>query len=370
MDLIIINYKTTEYLPACLNSIYASLNGMPANIHIFDNGSSDHVDRIKDAFPQVNLYKHKRNLGFSKAVNRVLKNTFSPYTVLLNPDTVVKNGLFESARSYMDSNPEVGIIGPKVLDPDGCLQGSARAFPTILSAIAGRRSLLTKLFPKNGIVCANILSNASDGRNPMEVDWVSGACMVIRREALEEVGGLDERFFLYWEDVDLCRRMVRKGWKIIYYPAGAIEHAVGGSSEHDLIRSVYEFHRSAYHYYLKHHDLYWPILKLILVCGLSFRFIGILFVHLVRGIVRYFNKNLRWVRYLSKYWERFNYGHNPFPKYSKAYVMRSPVDRRSGEDNRRFYDPDYFKNGGKERRRQSERRKLGERRSSWAPVGK
>ena len=370
MDLIIVNYKTTDYLHACLNSIYESLNSVPANIHVFDNGSSDHVDRLKDDFPQVNLYKHKHNLGFSKAVNRVLKNTFSPYAVLLNPDTIVKNGLFESAKSYMDSNPEVGIIGPKILDPDGCVQGSARAFPTILSAIAGRRSLLTKLFPKIGIVCANILSNASDGRNPMEVDWVSGACMVIRREALEEVGGLDERFFLYWEDVDLCKRMDRRGWKVIYFPAGTIEHAVGGSSEHNLIRSVYQFHRSAYHYYLKHHDLYRPILKPILVCGLSSRFVGVLFVQSLRGIIRYFNKNLRRLKYLSKYWERFNFIYEPSAKYSKAHVKRSPVDRRSGADNRRYCDPDYFKNGGKERRRQVERRKLGERRSSWAPVGK
>ncbi|MBT8364078.1 MAG: glycosyltransferase family 2 protein [Deltaproteobacteria bacterium] len=370
MDLIIVNYKTTDYLHACLKSVYDSLNGVPANIHVFDNGSSDHVDQIKDAFPQVNLHKHKHNLGFSKAVNRILKNTFSPYAVLLNPDATVKNGLFESARSYMDNNPEVGIIGPKILDPDGSVQGSARAFPTILSACAGRRSLLTKLFPKNGFVCSNILSNKSDGRNPMQVDWVSGACMVVRREALEAVGGFDERFFLYWEDVDLCKRMDSQGWKVIYHPKGAIEHAVGGSSEHNLIRSVFEFHRSAYHYYMKHHDSYRQILKLLLIPALSVRFAGVLLIQSLRRMVRYFIKNIIKGRNSSKYTKREQFLNKPLAGISDVFVKRSPVDRRKGEDKRRSCNPDYIMNGGEERRRQVERRKLGERRSSWVPLSK
>ena len=113
MDFVIVNYKTTDFLQGCLNSIYESLKGQPANIHVFDNGSSDDVDRIKDAFPQVNLYKHKHNLGFAKAVNKVLKNTFSPYAVVLNPDTLVKNGLFESVPS--GSNASSHSLGARLL---------------------------------------------------------------------------------------------------------------------------------------------------------------------------------------------------------------------------------------------------------------
>jgi hypothetical protein len=370
MDLIIVNYKTTDYLHTCLNSVYHSLNGVRANIHVFDNGSSDHVDQIKAAFPQVNLYKHKNNLGFSKAVNRVLKSTFSPYIVLLNPDAIVKNGLFESAKFYMDNNPEVGIIGPKILDPDGSVQGSARAFPTILSAFAGRRSLLTKLFPKNGFVCSNILSNKSDGRNPMQVDWVSGACMVVRREALEAVGRFDERFFLYWEDVDLCKRMDNQGWKVIYYPKAAIKHAVGGSSEHNLVRSVFEFHRSAYHYYMKHHDSYRQILKLLLIPALSIRFAGVLLIQSLRRMIRYSIKNIIKGRNSSKYTERERFLNKPLAVNSEMFVKRALVDRRKGMDNRRSFNPEYIMNGGAERRRQVERRRLGERRSSWVPLSK
>jgi GT2 family glycosyltransferase len=173
----------------------------------------------------------------------------------------------------------------------------------------------------------------------MEVDWVSGACMVVRREALEEVGGFDERFFLYWEDVDLCRRMASKGWKIIYYPKGAIQHAVGGSSENNLIRSVFEFHRSAYHYYLKHHGSNRQIFKLLLIPALSVRFAGVLFIHSLRGMIRYFMKRSRKGRYSSKYTEREEFLNKTIAGPSDVFVKRSLVDRRNGEDNRKSCNP-------------------------------
>ena len=285
IDLIIVNYKSTDFLHACLDSVYKTLNGFRVNVHVVDNGSCDHVHLAKSTFPKVHLTINKENLGFARAVNRMIKKTSSPYIVLLNPDTIMWDGFFESVISFIEKHPEVGLVGPKIIDPDGGTQGSARAFPTSRSILFGRRSLLTRLFPKIPITCASILSNKCDGRTPLRVDWVSGACQIIRREAIEEVGLFDERFFLYWEDVDLCKRLKKRGWKILYFPLAIIEHSVGGSSERNLLRSVFEFHKSACHYFMKHLELPALLLKPIIIFGISLRFFGILSLQVTRRLI-------------------------------------------------------------------------------------
>ncbi len=182
----------------------------------------------------------------------------------------------------MDGNPDVGIVGPKIFNPDGSIQGSARSFPTFHTAFFGRSALLTKLFPNNRITCANILTHQCDGKTPMEVDWVSGSCMVVRRKAIDDVGLLDERFFLFWEDVDWCKRMWKRGWKVSYYPQASIEHYVGGSSEQNLTRAVFEFHKSAYRYFKKYFKPYCLIFKPVVFLGLCFRFFVLLFLRFAR----------------------------------------------------------------------------------------
>ena len=296
IDLIIVNYKSTDFLQTCLYSVYENLNGTKVNVHVFDNGSHDHVDLIKTNFPKTSLFKHHRNLGFSGGVNRVVDKTSSPYIVILNPDTVVLNDFFETVIGFMKKNSDVGILGPKVINSDGCVQGSARAFPTFSSALFGRKSLLTRMFPNNRFTCANILSNLSDGKNSMEVDWVSGACMVVKRKALEDVGLLDEKFFLYWEDVDWCRRMWNKGWKVTYYPRATIQHAVGGSSEHYLFRSIFEFHKSAYLYFTKYFRSPRLLIKPLIIAGLSIRFCGILLLQATRRLLLSFKPKSKAVK--------------------------------------------------------------------------
>ena len=286
IDLIIVNYKSTDFLHNCLSSVYENLNGTKVNVQVFDNGSHDHVDLTETIFPKVSLSRHHRNIGFSGGVNRIIKKTSSPYIVILNPDTVVFDDFFESVIAFMERNHDVGILGPKVLNPDHSIQGSARAFPTAHSAFFGRKSLLTRMFPNNRFSGANILSNTSDGRTPMEVDWVSGACMVVKREALDDVGLLDEDFFLYWEDVDWCKRMWNKGWKVTYYPRATIQHTVGGSSERNLIRSIFEFHKSAYTYFAKYVKSPKLFIKPLIITGLFLRFFGILMLQSIRRVVR------------------------------------------------------------------------------------
>jgi len=282
MDLIIVNYKSTDFLHACLDSIYNSLNGLSVNIYVSNNCPNDKLYSIKHDFPEINLIENESNVGFSKAINKILKNTSAPYIVLLNPDTIVDSSFFETMTSFMESNKGVGIAGPKIFDLDGGIQGSARSFPTICSSFSGRTSLLSKFFPNNRFTLKSVLSNNSDGKTPMEVDWVSGACMVVRRKALENVGLLDEGFFLYWEDADWCRRMGNGGWKVIYYPKASIKHMVGGSSERNILRSTYEFHKSAYRLYKKYHNPSRSFLKLAVFLGLTCRFLFILNIQLAR----------------------------------------------------------------------------------------
>jgi len=218
IDIVIVNYKSTDYLLKCLKSVYDSRKNTSIEVFVQDNDSRDDVDCILTEFPKVHLTKNNFNIGFGKAVNKGIKQGTSSYVLILNPDTVMKSGFFELVLQYFENNSNIGVIGPKILNRCGSLQGSARAFPSPFTAFFGRNSFLTKWFPNNRISRKSILSTGSDGISPMFVDWVSGACMLVRRKAIDDVGLLDEQFFLYWEDADWCKRMWDKEWKIVYFP--------------------------------------------------------------------------------------------------------------------------------------------------------
>ncbi|MBT3367815.1 MAG: glycosyltransferase, partial [Nitrospina sp.] len=287
LDIIIVNYNSTEQLLWCLKSLFDSSHGVSLRVQVHDNASKkDDVDRLKKAFPQILLIKNKRNLGFGKAVNNGLTQGTAPYILILNPDTLIRPGLISNTMGYMADHPEVGILGPKIFDRDGAIQGSARTFPNLLTALFGRKSVLSKIFPKNPITRENILTTRSDGITPMEVDWVSGACMLVRREAVNQVGLLDETFFMYWEDADWCRRMWQKGWKVVYFPRASVAHYVGVSSETNIFRSVLEFHRSIFHLFDKHARAPYSLLKPIVFWGVIYRFLFVFVSQLVRKLLR------------------------------------------------------------------------------------
>lgn len=282
IDIVIVNYKSTSLLIKCIDSVYKALGRIKARIYVEDNGSDDDVKRIITFFPEVVLTQNATNLGFAKAVNKAIRKGLASYIVILNPDTVMLDGFFDSVISYMETNPDVGVLGPKILNGDGTVQGSARRFPTALTGIFGRNSLLTRFFPNNPFTRANVLTSRSDGRNPMEVDWVSGACMVARRKAVEEVGLLDERFFMYWEDADWCRRMREKGWKVVYFPSALVVHYVGVSSDRLLIRSIFEFHKSSYRLFDKYFKKWGWLIKPIVILALALRMLSVLAANVFR----------------------------------------------------------------------------------------
>lgn len=251
-DIIIVNYNSTAYLRECLRSTYAGMAGLSANVFVVDNASADNVDIIKEEFPAVNLLKITKNIGYAGAVNRCLPRCAAPFVLVMNPDISVNPGCLQSIIKYMHENEDVAIVGPKVIDCNNTVQGSARSFPTPLTALFGRSSFLTKILPDNRISCRNILTGAAGKLQAVDVDWVSGAFMGVRKSAIDKVGPMDERFFLYWEDADWCKRMSLAGWRVVYYPGASIVHYSGCSSKNHFLKSVVEFHKSAFRLFCKY----------------------------------------------------------------------------------------------------------------------
>lgn len=286
LDVLFVNYNSTEALLSCLASMEGMLRGLRATVYVQDNGSSDHPASIEDAFPGVRLTLNPKNLGFAKGVNQGLRLSRAPFVLILNPDTHAGDAEVPLALRYMERNPDVAVLGPKILNSDGTLQASARSFPTPLTAFFGRSSLLSRWFPHNPITTRNLLSLMWDGTEPLSVDWVSGACMLVRRKAIQDVGLLDERFFMYWEDADWCRRMREKGWRVVYFPRSKVIHRVGLSSEQRVIGSLLDFHKSTYKLFAKYNRSVPWILSPLVIGGLALRLPFVWAGSLTRKFVR------------------------------------------------------------------------------------
>lgn len=283
IDIVIVNYKSAQCLRECIRSVNAVLGRIKANIFVENNSPQEEIDIPGDGSFEISICNNASNLGFAKAVNKALRKGSAPYVLVLNPDTLLLEGFFDSVLAYMENNADIGVVGPKILNPDGSVQGSARSFPTPLTALFGRSSLLTKWFPRNKLTRRNVLTMASDGVRPMEVDWVSGACMLVRRRAIEDVGLLDERFFMYWEDADWCRRMWEKRWKVVYYPTATIIHYTGASSHQHLFKAIYEFHKSSYLLFNKYNQNASGFVRLAAVGALAARFAVVAGTSIVRA---------------------------------------------------------------------------------------
>ncbi len=272
LDIVIVNHNSTDDLMLCLQSIYDSLGDISTKVFIQDNASDDDVDRLYSRFPQAIVSKNRENIGFARAVNKGLTQSTASYVVLINPDTIVHEGCFQAILEYMEKYRDVGIVGPRVLDTDGTTQGSARALPTPFTGLFGRNTFLTKWFPNNPITRANLVTSKGHGKESMDVDWVSGACMIVRRKAIEEVGLMDTRFFLYWEDADWCKRMWQQGWKVVYYPISTVVHSVGTSSSTKPVRSLIEFHKSCYRLFDKYNRTSFKFINPLVAAALALRF--------------------------------------------------------------------------------------------------
>ena len=208
------------------------------------------ADMVESEFPQAHLIRQKPNVGFAGGNNIAWKHARGRYFVLLNSDTVVRPGWLTELVAYAEAHPNAGLIGPKVLNPDGTLQFSCRRFPS-LGAGVFRHTPLDALFPKNRF-SGDYLMRDWDHAEPRNVDWLSGAVLLARREMIEQIGGLDQRYFMYFEDVDWAMRAHKAGWEVHYIPSPEIIHEVGRSSDRRPKRMIVMHHESAYHYFCQH----------------------------------------------------------------------------------------------------------------------
>jgi GT2 family glycosyltransferase len=251
--IIIVNFNSGDHLARCLDSI--AEHAKRAGVLVIDNASSDASERpARDAGPVVKLLCNNTNVGFARAVNQGLARTSGDFVLLLNPDCQLRAGAVEALVAEMLQHPQCAVAGPLVLDEDGSIQGSVRGDPTLLTGLFGRSTLLTRMFPASRLARRNVRLDMASEADPTstEVNWVSGACMLARREALEAIGGFDERYFLYWEDADACRRLRNCGYTIRCVPAACVVHVAGQSSRSAPAMAIRAFHRSAYTYYATH----------------------------------------------------------------------------------------------------------------------
>lgn len=253
LSIVIVNYNVKKLLRKCLESIFHFQKDLKFEVLVIDNCSEDQsAGMLKMEFPQVRLLENRRNLGFAAACNQGISQSRGRYLLLLNPDTEFTSGGVTGMIRFMDSYPQVGICGPRMVDPGGRVHFSCRSFPSYLTAISSGQSILNRLFPGNPLSRRYLLKDQGR-RHRGEVDWVSGSSLLTKREVFERIGLLDERFFMFVEDVDFCYRARKADLLTYYLPEAEIVHHVGTSTKRRWVWMRVEHHRSMYKFYRKHH---------------------------------------------------------------------------------------------------------------------
>lgn len=285
LSIVIVNYNTRELVKKTLASIYKYEYNFSYEVFVVDNASSDgSKEMIRENFGRVMLIENDDNLGFAAANNIGIKKAKGRYILLLNSDTVVYESTFETMINFMEHNLEVGAAGCKVVLPGGRLDKACkRNFPTPANALFNALKL-DRLFPDNKMFGDYNLTYL-DKDKTHEVEALVGAFMLVRREVIEEIGLLDEDFFMYGEDLDWCYRIKQAGWKIIYYPETKIMHVKGGSNKQKSNKIIYEFYRSMYLFYDKHYkNKYSFLTRYIVYIGIWLKMCLSLFINFIRGL--------------------------------------------------------------------------------------
>lgn len=259
LTIIVVNFNTSAFILSCLQSIRDCVGGTEYEVIVVDNRSTDgSYHLIQEKFSDLCLIENRTNLGFARAVNQGLKRAKGEYLLVLNPDITLTAGSIEKSIQFLDNQPAVGLLLPKLINPDGTLQFSCRTFYDF-ATILFRRTPLGKIFPNHKIIRQHLMMewNHDEIR---EVDWGLGACMFLRRQALKGEKIFDERFFLYFEDVDLCFCLKNEGWKVIYYPEAVMVHSHARKSAGGFLnRAKWEHFKSLIKFYFKHRRLRPPI---------------------------------------------------------------------------------------------------------------
>ena len=271
LSVIIVNYNVKEELTFCLSSVQRALQGIEGEVFVVDNHSADgSCDVIKTLFPWVTLIENADNLGFARANNIAIRKAVGEYILLLNPDTVVEQDSFAKMIAFMDEHADCGGLGVKMLDAQGAfLPESKRGIPTPWVAFCKLFGLY-KLFPKSEKCNRYYLSNISQD-SVAQVEILAGACMLLRKSVLDEIGLLDETYFLYGEDVDISYRILQAGYKNYYFPETSIIHLKGASTKKFEVKSVREFYRSMEIFCEQHFTQYNRLFLLFVKLGINVR---------------------------------------------------------------------------------------------------
>lgn len=285
VSIVIVNWKTPELLSRCLNSLKDDSGYDHFEIIVVDNNSGDSsVPMLKEQFPYVKLIENKGNYGFSKGCNQAIEISSGEYILLLNPDTVIVKDAISIMTRYMDENPQVGCVGPKVLNADGTLQlACRRSFPSI-SASFFRLTYLSLLFPKHEAFARYNLTNA-DPEAFLSVDALSGSCMMVPRHLVEKIGVLDEDIFMYGEDIDWCWRIKEAGYEVMYIPSAQVYHVHGASSRKRPVGTTINLHKGMEVFYRKHMaKKHLPLTNLLVYAAIWMRAAIFIVVNLLRGL--------------------------------------------------------------------------------------
>ena len=252
LSVVFLSYNTRDLTRQALSSVLAAAEGLEVEIFVVDNASADgSADMVAEEFPQVKLICNEANVGFAAGNNVALRQVTGEYALLINTDTIVRRDALRTMVEFLDAHPEAGACGCKILDPDGTLQlDSRRGFPTPLASFC-KMSGLSRLFPKHPLI-AHYHMTYLDPEQTAEVEVLSGSCMMVRKAAMDQVGLLDEDYFMYGEDIDWSYRFHQAGWKLYYVPTTEIIHFSGESGRGMPLRILYRKSRAMSIFVNKH----------------------------------------------------------------------------------------------------------------------
>jgi N-acetylglucosaminyl-diphospho-decaprenol L-rhamnosyltransferase len=295
LSVVILNWNVRDLLRDCLRSLGQAASG-PLEIIVVDAASADgSAEMVRREFPAARLIASTENLGYSRGNNLGLAAARGRWLLVLNPDTRADAGALASLLAYAAANLQAGILGPQLLNPDDTPQSSRRRFPTLLTAFF-ESTWLAPLAPP--ALLDRYYARDLPAGAPAEVDWVTGACLLIRREVYEQIGGFDEGFFMYSEEMDYCRRAQAAGWRVAHVPQARVYHYEGKSSEQAVPERHIRFQRSKIRYFRKYHG---PLAALTLRLFLLASYAEQLGLEAVKGLLGH-KRELRRAR-VQAYWQ-------------------------------------------------------------------
>lgn len=268
-SIIIVSWNTRGILLECLESLAQCQIKCRTEVIVVDNGSEDgSVEAVRSNYSGVKLIENGTNLGFAKANNIGMKQAAGRYLCLMNSDVNVREECIDRLVRYMDANPGIGMVGPKILNPDLTVQDSCRRFPSLWTNLVVAVGL-DKLFPKSRVFYGEHMFFFSHDK-VLDLDYIAGCFMLVRRETIDQIGLMDERFFIYQEEVDWCKRFWEGGWRVSFFPGAEAIHHHGASSSRDPLRFALAQQRSVLLYWKKYNNF---MERVALICILSLRFV-------------------------------------------------------------------------------------------------